>query len=106
VSAAARVGLAALVEVHDEGELERALAAGATIVGVNNRNLRSLDVDLSTARTMGSRLPRGVIGVAESGIRTRDDVRELATAGFHAFLVGERFMTAPDPGAALSELIG
>lgn len=106
VSSAARVELAALVEVHDRGELDRALGAGATIIGVNNRNLRSLEVDLATARALAERMPRDVIPVAESGIRTRDDLRELASAGYQAFLVGERLMTAPDPGAALGELIG
>ncbi len=106
VSVARRIALAALVEVHDERELDRALAAGADIVGVNSRNLRSLDVDLSTGRSLGERMPRGVIAVAESGIRTRDDLRELASVGYQAFLVGERFMTAADPGAALGELIG
>lgn len=106
LAAAAQAGLAALVEVHDERDLDRALAAGAAIVGVNSRNLRNLEVDPRIAATLVARVPAGVILVAESGIKSRDDVRELTRAGYRAFLVGERFMTAADPGAALGELIG
>lgn len=95
-------GLAALVEVHDEEELDRALAAGATLVGVNSRNLRTLDVDLDVPRRLASRLPSRVVAVAESGLRTRDDLDALAGLGYRAFLIGERFMTQADPGAAVA----
>lgn len=95
----------ALVEVHDEAELERALASGATLVGVNNRDLRSFQVSLETAERLAARMPEGLTRVAESGIHTRADIERLSAAGYHAFLVGERLMTAADPRAALSELI-
>jgi len=100
------LGLAALVEVHDEGELVRAVEAGATLVGVNNRNLRTMGVDLETSVRLAAHLPPGVTAVAESGIRTRTDAVRLHGCGYHALLVGERLMTAADPGAALQELIG
>ena len=103
---AGTLGLAVLVEVHDEAELDRALAAGATIVGVNSRNLRTLSVDLTVLDRIAAVLPRDVTAVAESGIRTSGDLSRLSDAGYHAFLVGERFMTRPDPGAALRELRG
>jgi len=98
---AAQQGLAALIEVHDEDELDRALAAGATLVGVNSRSLRTLDVDLDVPRRLAPRLPAHVIAIAESGLKTRDDLDALAGLGYRAFLIGERFMTEADPGAAL-----
>jgi indole-3-glycerol phosphate synthase len=98
------LGLAALVEVHDEAELDRALAGGATIIGVNSRNLRTLSVDPTVLDRIAAVLPRDVTAVAESGIRTSADLSRLSDAGYHAFLVGERLMTCPDPGAALREL--
>lgn len=105
VAAEARA-LAVLVEVHTAEELTRAQQAGATLIGVNSRNLKTLAVSLETALALGPTLGPGVVGVAESGIRTRADVDALTAAGYRAFLVGERFMTQPDPGAALAELIG
>jgi indole-3-glycerol phosphate synthase len=102
---AGEVGLDALVEVHDRDELDRALEAGARIVGVNSRNLKTLEVSLDTALSLAPAIPEGVVRVAESGIRTGDDVRRLREAGFDAFLVGERLMSAPDPGAALRQLL-
>lgn len=106
LSAAARsLGLAALVEVHDLEECDRALAAGAAIIGVNNRNLRTLQVNLEASRTLAARIPSGVIGVSESGLKSRDDLRAMTALGYRAFLVGERFMVDPDPGAALTGLI-
>lgn len=99
-------GLAALVEVHDLAELRRALDAGARIVGVNSRNLRTLAVDLTVLDRVAAQLPSGVTAVAESGIRTRDDITRLSHAGYHAFLVGERLIAQADPGAALRELRG
>ena len=98
------LGLAALVEVHDDVEAERALAAGATIVGVNSRNLRTLSVDPAVHETVARRLPDGVIAVAESGLRTRADLDRLAAVRYGAFLVGERLIAQPDPGTALREL--
>ena len=99
-------GLAALVEVHTAEELARAQQAGARLIGVNSRNLKTLEVSLETTRSLGPALGSGVVGVAESGIRSRADIEALTASGYHAFLVGERFMSQPDPGAALGELIG
>lgn len=98
-------GLAALVEVHDADELRLALDAGASIVGVNSRNLKTLEVDPSLLERVGAAMPPGVIAVAESGLRSADDLRRLARVRYQAFLVGERLMTDPDPGAALAALI-
>ena len=95
-----------LVEVHDEAELDRALGAGATLVGVNNRNLRTLEVDVDASFRLARRLPADVVAVAESGLRTREDLDGLAEVGYRAFLIGERLMTTPDPGAALAALLG
>jgi len=100
-----REGVAALVEVHDLSELERGLEAGADIIGVNSRNLRTLDVDPGVFETLAPRLPAGVLAVAESGLRTADDLGRLAALRYDAFLVGERLMTADRPGAALAELL-
>ena len=102
---AGEIGLDVLVEVHDADELERALAVGATIIGVNNRNLRTLAVDVRASDALVERIPPGVIAVSESGLRTSDDLRRLSAIGYRAFLVGERFMTAVDPGTALQELL-
>jgi len=105
-AAAASRGLAALVEVHTAEELARAQQAGAKLIGVNSRNLKTLAVSLETAIALGPTLGSGVVGVAESGIRSRADIDALTAAGYHAFLVGERFMSQPDPGVALGELVG
>jgi indole-3-glycerol phosphate synthase len=96
--------IAALVEVHNEPELDRALTAGAGIIGVNNRDLKTLKVDLETSFRLRPRIPAGIVTVSESGIRTPEDLGRIADAGYHAALIGERFMTAPDPGAALREM--
>jgi len=106
IERARELALDALVEVHDEEELRHALDAGAEIIGVNNRNLRTLEVDLDLTRALARLIPAGVVKVGESGLRTRDDIGSLTAAGYDAFLVGERLMTAPDPGAALRQLIG
>jgi len=100
------MGLAALVEVHDEDELARAIDAGARIVGVNNRNLRTLQVDVDASYRLAARIPGDVVAVSESGLQSRDDLKRLSTAGYRAFLIGERFMTDPDPVAAMRTLIG
>jgi indole-3-glycerol phosphate synthase len=101
---AGRLGVDALVEVHDEAELERALAAGATLVGVNQRDLQTFDVDRERAARLAAAMPDGVVRVAESGIETADDVRRLAGAGYHAVLVGEALVRSPDPAAAVAAL--
>jgi indole-3-glycerol phosphate synthase len=101
---AERAGLEALVEVHDEEELGRAVAAGATVVGVNNRDLKTLAVDLATSRRLAPLMPRNVTAVAESGLQTAADVRALQELGYRGFLIGERFMSVEDPGAALADL--
>jgi indole-3-glycerol phosphate synthase len=99
------LGLAALVEVHDEEELGRAAGAGARIIGVNNRNLRTLSVDTEASYRLATRMPKGVIAVSESGLQTRDDLDRLSAAGYQAFLIGERFMTDADPAMAIRTLI-
>lgn len=101
---ARRLGLDALVEIHDEAELELALRAGATLIGVNQRDLVTFEVDTRRAERMAAQIPEGVVRVAESGIRGVDDARRLAAAGYHAVLVGEHLVTAPDPAAALAGL--
>ncbi len=98
------LGLAALVEVHDEAETEVALRAGARIVGVNNRNLKTFEVDLAVSERVLPLLPASVRGVAESGVRTAEDARRLRRAGAANLLVGEALVRAPDPGALLREM--
>jgi indole-3-glycerol phosphate synthase len=98
-------GLGVLVEIHDVAELPIAIGAGASIVGVNNRNLRTLAVDTDVSRRAAELIPDGVIAVAESGLKTGEDVKRLKAAGYDAFLIGERFMTTDDPGAALGDLL-
>ena len=98
--------LAALVEVHDEEELARALRAGAHIVGVNQRDLRTFAVDHDRACALAAEIPSGVLAVAESGIRDGEDARRLADAGYDAILVGETLVSTADRGAALRELTG
>jgi indole-3-glycerol phosphate synthase len=98
------LGLDALLEVHDGDELERALATEANLIGINNRNLRSFQVSLQTTLGLCDRVPAGRLLVTESGIRTPEDVARMRAAGVHAFLVGEGFMRAADPGAELSRL--
>lgn len=100
---AAEAGLDVLVEVHDEAELDRALALDLPLVGINNRDLRTFETSLETSERLHARMPAGRIPVAESGIHTRDDVARLRRAGIHAFLVGEAFMREEDPGRALAE---
>ena len=101
---AAELDLDVLVEVHDEGELERALEVPAPLIGVNNRNLRSFEVSLETTLRLRARVPAERLLVTESGIVTREDVARLRAAGVDSFLVGETFMRASDPGEALRDL--
>lgn len=98
------LGLAAFVEVHDEVELERAVGAGAGIIGVNNRNLRTLEVSLETTARLIERMPGDVIAIAESGLRTHRDLVRLRDAGYHGFLIGEVLVTDSAPGRALEAL--
>lgn len=97
--------LAALVEVHDADECRRALDAGATIIGVNNRNLRTLEVDLGASKQIARLLPASVTGISESGLKTPADLQLMQALGYKAFLMGERFMIEPDPGTALAALM-
>jgi indole-3-glycerol phosphate synthase len=99
-------GLDVLVEVHDLLEIQVALEAGASIIGVNNRNLRTLTVDTGISHQAIDSIPDEVTAVAESGLKTSDDLRRLQAAGYDAFLIGERFMVTSDPGAALGDLLG
>ena len=94
-----------LVEVHDAAELDRALAAGCDLIGVNNRNLHTFEVDLNTSLQLAKRIPAAVVKVAESGIESAADITRLRDAGFDAFLIGESLMRAPRPGAALRALL-
>jgi indole-3-glycerol phosphate synthase len=96
--------MAALVEVHDEEDLRPALDSGASIVGVNNRNLRTFEVDLQTSERLSERIPQTAVRVAESGIHSNIDVARLRSVGFQAFLVGEHLMKSGDPAAALRAL--
>jgi indole-3-glycerol phosphate synthase len=96
--------LTALVEVHDESELEIALAAGARVIGINNRDLRSFETDLGVTERLAPRVPEGVVVVAESGIFTSADMARLAASGAHAFLVGESLMREADVAGALRRL--
>jgi indole-3-glycerol phosphate synthase len=100
-----QLNVAALVEVHTGEELSRALDAGAHLIGVNNRNLKTLEVSLETSFRLRERIPRGCVAVTESGINSPADLKDLMAAGFNAALVGELFMRSSDPGGALAELI-
>lgn len=97
--------LDALVEVHDRTELARALEAGADLIGVNNRDLRSFEVRLETSLRLAEHIPSNVLAVSESGIRAPEDIARLAVAGFRGFLIGQSLMSQQDPGAALAALL-
>jgi indole-3-glycerol phosphate synthase len=99
------LGLDVLVEIHSDDELAAARDAGARIVGVNNRNLRTLTVDVEASERLIAKIAPGIVAVSESGLKTAADLRRLGAAGYHAFLIGERFMAAVDPGSALQELL-
>ncbi len=100
------LGMSPLVEVHDEPEVERALRAGAEIIGINNRDLRTFHVDLATTERLRPLIPPEKTVVAESGIFTRDDMARLGAIAVQAVLIGEALVTAPDPGAKVRELLG
>jgi indole-3-glycerol phosphate synthase len=97
--------IAALVEVHTEEELDRAAAAGAQIIGVNNRDLKTLEVNLDISFRLRGRIPKGCIAVSESGIKTAEDLHRIKDAGFNAVLIGERLIAQPDPGRCLQDLL-
>jgi len=105
-AAAHAYGMDVLVEVHDGGELDRALRLRTPLIGINNRNLRNFSVTLDTTLNLLSRVPADRLVVTESGIQVQRDVALMRSRGVHAFLVGEAFMRAPDPGAALTALFG
>jgi len=102
---AVELGMAVLVEVHDERELERALRLATPLMGINNRDLRTFEVSLQTTLRMLPEVPADRIVVCESGIVAREDMQRMRAADVHAFLVGEAFMRAPDPGVALARLV-
>src|ERR1019366_7383271 len=106
LSSATTLGLDALVEAHDGDEVTIALTAGARIVGVNNRNLRTLEVDVEASERLIGQIPEDVVAVSESGLRSAEDLVRLQALGYRAFLIGERFMVQADPGAALRDLLG
>lgn len=105
LAAARELRLDALVEVHDGAELERALLAGAGLIGVNNRNLKTMEVSLQTSLDLAGSFPEDVARVSESGIRSADDVARLTEAGYQGFLVGESLMRQADPGGGLARLL-
>jgi indole-3-glycerol phosphate synthase len=105
LAAAERFGVDALVEVHDAEETQRALVSGASCIGVNNRDLRSLTTDLATFARLRALIPAGIVCVAESGVRSADDVRRLVGEGADAVLVGETLMRSSDPAAACLALV-
>jgi indole-3-glycerol phosphate synthase len=92
--------------VHDDDELSRAVDAGARLIGVNNRNLRTLTVHVDASYRLAANIPASATAVSESGLQTRGDLERLSAAGYRAFLIGERFMTDRDPVAAICALIG
>lgn len=104
-SCAASEEMDVLVEVHDEYELDAAIAVGARIVGINNRDLRTFETSLDVTRRLAPRIPDGILIVAESGIRAAADIHQLRASGAHAFLVGEHLMAAENPGTALASLV-
>ena len=105
-AAAHAYGMDVLVEVHDSGELDRALMLKTPLIGINNRNLRNFSVTLDTTLNLLARVPSDKLVITESGILVQRDVTLMRSRGVHAFLVGEAFMRAPDPGAALTALFG
>jgi indole-3-glycerol phosphate synthase len=105
IERAGSIGLTALVEVHDEAEVERALAAGAQVIGVNNRDLHTLEVDRTTFARLSAVIPDSVVRVAESGVRGPHDVIEYARAGADVVLVGETLVTGGDPRASVADLV-
>jgi indole-3-glycerol phosphate synthase len=106
IGLASELGLAALVEVHDEKDVEKAVSSGARIVGINNRDLKTFRTDLEVSARLARMVPKGVTVVSESGINSRNDIEKLMEAGIHVFLVGESLMREQDIGKKLRELLG
>ncbi len=106
ISVAGELGMQALVETHNEAEIDRALLAGANIIGINNRDLRTLEVALETTERLAKLIPHSCVRVAESGLTSRQDVERMAACGMDAILVGSHLMRQPDPGKALSTFTG
>jgi indole-3-glycerol phosphate synthase len=102
---ATALGLDSLVEVHSEAELVAGVDAGAQLLGINNRDLKTFNVDLATTEKLAPRIPPGMPAICESGIETVDQIRRVEACGIHAFLIGESLMRAPQPGKKLSELL-
>ena len=100
------LGLSSLVEIHDEGDLEKAVSAGARMIGINNRDLSTFATDLGTSIRLAPLLPKGMTVISESGIRSRGDIERLRSAGVHGFLVGETLMAARDIAGKIRELLG
>jgi indole-3-glycerol phosphate synthase len=99
------LSLDALIEVHNEGELQRALDAGAQLVGINNRDLRSFEVNLATSEKLAPLIPTGILAVCESGIENTEQIQRVEKLGVHVFLIGEYLMRAADPGKRLAQLL-
>ena len=106
IRSADALGIASLVEVHSEEDLEKSLAAGASIIGINNRDLQTFEVDLNTSEHLAERVPSGKILVSESGIHSADEVKHLEELGFHAVLIGQAFMERPNLEEAIHEVMG
>jgi len=106
IGLSSELGLASLVEVHDEADLEKAISSGARVVGINNRDLSTFQTDLEVTMRLAPLIPRGITKVSESGIHTRDDVEQVVSAGFHAILVGESLLRQKDIGKKLRQLLG
>lgn len=105
IAAGRELGMEALVEVHDGEELRRTLGAGAKMLGVNNRDLKTFEVSLQVSFELVDKIPESCVAISESGIRSRDEVKQLQAAGFDAFLIGERLMEAQEPASVLREFI-
>jgi indole-3-glycerol phosphate synthase len=105
IGVAERLDMDALVEVHDEAELDRALHSGAEIIGINNRDLHSFEVNIATSERIIPRIPKGKVIVAESGIKSHDEVKRLAAAGAHAVLIGETFLRERDVAGKIKEVM-
>lgn len=106
LSIAGELGMQALVETHNEAEIDKALLAGADIIGINNRDMQTFEVSLETTERLAKLIPRSCVRVAESGLTSRQDVERMAACGMDAILVGSHLMRQPDPGKALSTLTG
>ncbi|MEN6622100.1 MAG: indole-3-glycerol-phosphate synthase, partial [Smithella sp.] len=106
IALARQLGLAALTEVHTAAELEIAMAAGADIIGINNRNLDTFVTDINTCKELVCLVPHNIVTVAESGIKTRKDIENIMPSGISAFLIGEALVTSPDMGKKLRNLRG